>query len=106
MLKDRVTVLRKTEVVGDFGAASAGYSTETLGEIWASVSWTKGARAMHEGMMDAYDKVMVRCYCHDFLTRDCLLRFGGKTYVIDSFHEDKHEFTVQMTATEIIDNLT
>jgi hypothetical protein len=57
-------------------------------------------------MMDAYDKVMVRCYCHDFLTRDCLLRFDDKTYVIDSFHEDKHEFTVQMTATEIIDNLT
>ena len=102
MRRDRVTVQRRTEKTGKFGTGSAGYQTETLGIIWASVTWVKGIRAMREGMMDVYDKVMVRCLWHDFLTRDCQLVCNGKTYTIDTFHADKKNNEIQITATELV----
>lgn len=102
MRKDRVTVQKRTELPGNFGTGSAGYSVETLGTIWASVTWVKGMRAMREGVMDVYDKVMVRSLWHEFLTKDCQLVCDGKTYVIDSFHADKMNNEIQITATELV----
>ena len=97
-LKYRVTVQNKVAGKG-FGETT---KFQDVATVWASVTFTKGMKAMHEGALDAYDTVMIRMRYNDFTTRDSLLIYDGITYQILSFHADKQENEIQITAVELV----
>lgn len=98
MLNKRVTVRNKVTGTG-FGETTKFSDVAT---VWASVTFTKGMKALHEGALDAYDTVMIRMRWNSFTTRDSLLIHDGVTYQITSFHADKQENTIQITAVEVV----
>ena len=72
-----------------------------LGTFWFGETFNKGAKAMREGALDAYDTVMFRCRYNKQLDRWCLLKFKGKWYQITSFNDDYQDNQIQITATEL-----
>ena len=98
MLKYRVTVLNKQVATG-FGETT---SYQPAATVWADVTWSKGAKALREGALDAYDTVMIRMRWNNVVTRDSRLQHGDVTYQIQSLHADRQENTIQITATEIV----
>ena len=74
-MKYRVTVQNKVAGKG-FGETT---KFQDVATVWASVTFTKGMKAMHEGALDAYDTVMIRMRYNDFTTRDSLLIYDGIT---------------------------
>lgn len=70
---------------------------------WAAVDWVRGTKAMREGALDAYDTIMVRLRWDKDVTRECKIEFNDRIYAIQSFHEDKHAGTIQLTAIELSD---
>ena len=102
MLGKRVTVARRsTETTGDNFGKQGQPKYEILGTFWMAETFNKGAKAMHEGALDAYDTVMFRCRYNADIDRWCLLKFRGKWYQITSFNEDYQENQLQMTAVEL-----
>lgn len=100
LLNKRVAILTPTEAT-TFGATT---TYERTACVWASVTWTKGMKAMHEGALDAYDVVMVRMRYNAAVTRYCRLEVPseGKTYQILTLNADRQDNTLQITAQEII----
>ena len=98
LLKYRVKILNKQVATG-FGETT---SYQTAAIVWADVTWSKGAKALRDGALDAYDTVLIRMRYNDVVTRDSRLQHGGVTYQIQSLHADKQENTIQITATEIV----
>jgi SPP1 family predicted phage head-tail adaptor len=98
MLKYRVTILNK-QVASGFGETT---SYQPAATVWADVTWSKGAKALREGALDAYDTVLIRMRYNDVVTRDSRLQHGGVTYQIQSLHADRQANTIQITATEIV----
>lgn len=96
MLRERVTIMNKV------ATASFGDTTqyEDRGSVWASITWTKGVKALQEGALDAYDTVIIRMRWNAVVNRDSLIVHNGKTYQIQSLHVDKQENQIQITATE------
>ena len=102
MMNRRVTVLqRKADTQGAFGRNSGGRKYEQAGTVWAAVDFSRGTKAMREGAMDAYDRIMVRCRYTNILTRECLLLWDGKVFQIESFNADRYANTIQITAAEM-----
>ena len=97
-LNRRVTVRNKVTGTG-FGETTKFSDVAT---VWASVTFTKGMKALHEGALDAYDTVMIRMRWNSFTKRDSLLIYENVTYQITSFHADKQENTIQITAVEVV----
>ena len=75
---------------------------EDAGCVWANVTWSKGVKALHEGALDAYDTVLIRMRWNKLVRRDSQLVYDGVTYQIQSFHADRQDNTIQITATEIV----
>ena len=98
MLKYRVTILNK-QVASGFGETT---SYQPAATVWADVTWSKGAKALREGALDAYDTVLIRMRYNDVVTRDSRLQHDGVTYQIQSLHADRQANTIQITATEIV----
>ena len=98
ILRYRVTILNK-QVASGFGETT---SYQTAATVWADVTWSKGAKALREGALDAYDTVLIRMRYNDVVTRDSRLQHGGVTYQIQSFHPDHQDNTIQITATEVV----
>ena len=98
MLKYRVTILNKQVATG-FGETT---SYQPAATVWADVTWSKGAKALREGALDAYDTVLIRMRYNDVVTRDSRLQADGVTYQIQSLHANRQENTIQITATEIV----
>lgn len=98
LLKYRVTILNK-QVASRFGETT---SYQPAATVWADVTWSKGAKALREGALDAYDTVLIRMRYNDVVTRDSRLQHDGVTYQIQSLHADRQENTIQITATEIV----
>ena len=86
---------------GQFGRNSGGVKYGPIATVWADVQFVKGMKAMREGALDAYDRVMIRMRYNSQITRDCRLQHDGTTYQIESFHADRRENKIQITATEI-----
>lgn len=97
-LHQRVTIKNKTAAAG-FGDTAT--YTEA-GTVWANVDFSKGKKALHEGALDAYDTVIIRMRYNKIVSRDSHLVHDGKEYQIQSFHRDRHENIIQITATEIV----
>ena len=89
------------DAVGEFGVNSGGVAYDVAGCIWANVTWSKGVKSIREGALDAYDTIMVRCRWTPLLSRESRLAIDGTTYIIQSFHADKRENTIQITAIEM-----
>lgn len=98
MLRHRVTIQNK--IVGQgFGETT---SYEDVATVWADVTWNKGVKSLREGALDSMDTVMIRMRWNNVVSRDSMLKTGGKVYQIQSLHEDKQSNTIQITATEIV----
>lgn len=97
-LNHRVTIRNKVAGTG-FGETTSYRDVKT---VWANVTWSKGAKALHEGALDAYDTVMIRMLWNDVVKRDSQLVYEGVTYQIQSFHPDKLANTLQITAVEVV----
>lgn len=98
MLKDRVTIRNKIAAT-TFGDTT-GYRDAAT--VWACVTWSKGVKAMREGALDAYDTVLVRMRWNSVISRDSLIVYNGTIFQILSFHIDKMDNTVQITAQEVV----
>ena len=98
MRDHRVKIFNKVAATG-FGDTT---SYQCAGIVWASVTWSKGVKSLREGVLDAYDTVMIRMRWNNFTTRDSLLIYDGITYQILSFHADKQENEIQITACELV----
>lgn len=72
------------------------------GTVWANVTFSKGAKSLREGALDAYDTVIIRMRYNTIVSRDSHLVYDGKEYQIQSFHRDYQENIIQITATEIV----
>jgi SPP1 family predicted phage head-tail adaptor len=70
--------------------------------VWAAKTWKHGAKALQEGALDAYDKVLFRINWNSIVKRDSLLVCEGKTYQVQSLHEDRQANELQVTCTEIV----
>ncbi len=68
---------------------------------WAGVTWTKGAKAMQEGTLDAYGVILVRTDYDSRITRDCKVEYDGRMYRIQDFRPDRQENTIQMLCSEL-----
>ena len=98
LLRYRITILNK-QVASGFGETT---SYQPAACVWADVTWSKGAKALREGALDAYDTVLIRMRWNNIVTRDSRLQCDGVTYQIQSLHADKQDNTIQITATEIV----
>ena len=107
MRNDRIVVYNRTKAtVGKFGKDSAGAKYEVSFSCWASVTWTKGMRAMQEGALDAYGVVMVRMnYTGDIGPRS-RVKYNDVMYSIlpETFHADCRRNTIQFNAQAILDD--
>lgn len=91
---------RATATSNDF-AMKVGGAFSLATTIWANVQFSKGMKALHEGAIDAYEILMVRCRPNTLLDRDSRLKIDGKMYVIQSYNEDRKENQVQITCIEL-----
>ena len=93
-----VTVFNKQNATG-FGETTA-YSL--AGCVHAGITWKKGQKALNEGALDAQDTVLIRMRWNSIVKRDSRLQYDGVTYQIQSFHTDRRDNSIQITATEIV----
>lgn len=100
ILNKRIYILtRSANVDGDYGRVAGRY---IIGRsIWSAVDWARGAKAMREGALDAYDVVMVRTRWSADVTRETRFLIDGIVYEIDSMHADERANTIQATCREL-----
>lgn len=93
----------RVKIFNKVAATSFGDTTsyQCAGIVWASVTWSKGVKSLREGVLDAYDTVMIRMNWTDKVTRDSQLECDGKTYQVQSLNSNKRQNIIQITATEI-----
>lgn len=69
--------------------------------VWAAVDFARGAKAMREGALDAYDTILVRMRWNNIVKRNSRIEYNGRTYMIQSFNEDYQANQIQLTCTEL-----
>ena len=94
----RVTIRNKV-VATTFGDTTSYQDVKT---VWAAKTWKTGAKAMREGALDAYDKVLFRMDWNNIVTRDSLLVCEGKTYQVLSLEGEKQRNEIEILAQEIV----
>ena len=99
ILQHRVAILNKVVATG-FGETT-GY--QYAGTVSSDLTWTKGPKAIREGALDAYDVVMFRMRWNPLVMRDSRLVCEGVTYQVNSLKANRHEDTIQIVASEIVD---
>ena len=97
-LHHRVTIWNKVVSTG-FGDTT---QWQADGTVWANITFSKGAKDLREGALDAYDTVIIRMRYNKTVKRDSLLVHDDTTYQITSFHRDYQENIVQITAVEMV----
>lgn len=107
LLKDRVTILNRTEAQqGKFGLDSAGIEWEAVTCVWANVDWQKGKSGMTAGSIDAYGVKIVRMRWNNIITERSRIQYEGKTYQIlpETFNPNRQENTIQFLCQQIIND--
>ncbi len=99
MLHYIVKILNKKVGSTKFGETT---TYEPVATVHANVTWKKGQKALNEGSLDAQDTVLIRMRWNNIVNRSSRLECDGVTYQIQSFHADRQENTIQITATEVI----
>lgn len=95
---ERVTIRNKV-VATTFGDTTTWQDVAT---VWAARTWKTGAKALREGALDAYDKVLFRMNWNNIVTRDSLLVCEGKTYQVLSLEGEKHKNEIEILAQEVV----
>jgi len=95
---ERVTIRNKV-VATAFGETTTWQDVAT---VWAAKTWKTGARAMREGALDAYDKVLFRMNWNDIVTRESLLVCEGKTYQVLSLEGQRQRNEIEILAQEVV----
>jgi head-tail adaptor len=70
--------------------------------VWAAKTWKHGAKALQEGALDAYDKVLFRMNWNNIVKRDSLLVCDGKTYQILSLDGEYQRNEIEILAQEVV----
>ena len=96
---------RKAATLGTYGLDSGGAEFEnTIEDMPADVSWSKGKRALNEGAIDAYGVVEVRMRWYDGINMRSRIVYEDQVYQIlpETFHADFQANTIQFLAQLII----
>lgn len=94
----RVTIRNKV-VATQFGETTSWHDAAT---VWAAKTWKHGAKALQEGALDAYDKVLFRMNWNNIVSRDSLLVCEGKTYQILSLDGEYQKNEIEILAQEVV----
>jgi SPP1 family predicted phage head-tail adaptor len=94
----RVTIRNKVGGTG-FGETTSYQDVKT---VWAAKTWKHGAKALHEGALDAYDKVLFRMNYNTIVQRDSLLVCEGKTYQVLSLDGEYQRNEIEILAQEVV----
>jgi head-tail adaptor len=94
----RVTIQNKV-VATQFGETT---SYQDVCTVWAAKTWKHGAKALQEGALDAYDKVLFRMNWNNIVKRDSLLVCEGKTYQILSLDGEYQKNEIEILAQEVV----
>ena len=103
MLKDRVEILKKVQMAGKIGKNSGAVGFESLGTVWAGVSFNRGVKAMREAALDGTDYVIVRMRYNTIANRNCYLYHDGVMYMVTEFKRDYQDNIIQIKAQETTD---
>ena len=102
MLRWMVTIINKKDPSArPFGAKTIYQKAIT---VHADATWKKGQKSLNEGALDSTDTVMFRMRYNDRINRDSLIECDGVYYQIQSLHASYRQNTIQVTATEILNN--
>ena len=101
MMLEKVTILERESVAGDYGVGSGGYVYTEVVTLCASVVFNRGVKSMREGVLDAYDTIMVRMRWNDIVNRDSFIRYDGRVYQIESLNRNYRENILQVTCSEV-----
>lgn len=93
-----VTIRNKVVATG-FGETTQYQDIKT---VHAAKTWKHGAKAMQEGALDAYDKVLFRMDWNNIVQRDSLLVCEGKTYQVLSLNGDFKANEIEILAQELV----
>ena len=105
ILVERIIIQNRTKAESsDFGLDGAGVKWKDTSCVCASVTWTKGMRALNAGSLDVYGIVLVRMRWTSEVTMRSRIIYNGDVYQIlpETFHADKHDNTIQFNAQIII----
>ena len=96
----RIGILEVVQSEKTFGATT---SYRRAGKVSAAYKFNKGAKALREGALDAYNTVMFQLNFSSNIniTRDCLVEFRGKIFQIQSLNDDYQANKIAITATEM-----
>ena len=96
----RIGILEVVQSEKTFGATT---SYRRAGKVSAAYKFNKGAKALREGALDAYNTVMFQLNFSSNIniTRDCLVEFRGKIFQIQSLNDDYQANKIVITATEM-----
>ena len=93
-----VTIRNKVVATG-FGETTQYQDIKT---VHAAKTWKHGAKAMQEGALDAYDKVLFRMNYNTIVQRDSLLVCEGRTYQVLSLNGDFKANEIEILAQEVV----
>jgi head-tail adaptor len=91
--------IRNKVVATAFGETTSYQGVKT---VWAAKTWKHGAKALQEGALDAYDKVLFRMNWNNIVSRDSLLVCEGKTYQVLSLDGEYQKNEIEILAQEVV----
>lgn len=96
----RIGILEVVKSENTFGDTT---SYRRAGKVFAAYKFNKGAKALREGALDAYNTVLFQLNFSSniSITRDSLIEFRGKIYQIQSLNDDYQANKIVITATEM-----
>lgn len=96
-------ILKRVQTEGRLSRNSGAVAFESLGTVWASVTFNRGVKAVREAALDGTDYVLVRMRYNETASRNCYLFHDGVMYMVTEFHRDRMENIIQMKAVEVQD---
>ena len=97
--RNHLVTIRNKVIATEFGETTRYQDIVT---VHAAKTWKHGAKAMQEGALDAYDKVLFRMNWNNIVTRDSQLVCEGKTYQVLSLNGDFKANEVEILAQEVV----
>ena len=94
----RVTIANKV-VDTKFGETT---SYEEAKTVWANKGWKHGMKALQEGALDVYDKVLFRMNWNNIVRRDSILVCEGKKYQVLSLDGEYQKNEIEILAQELV----
>ena len=97
--RNHLVTIRNKVIATEFGETTRYQDIVT---VHAAKTWKHGAKAMQEGALDAYDKVLFRMNWNNIVKRDSLLVCEGKTYQVLSLDGEYQKNEIEILAQEVV----